>query len=495
MLVKEERDVWTLLAVGVACWTLGDILWSVAYAGNPPFPSVADAFYLAFYPPTYLALVLLVRHRISRFNASVWLDGLAAFLTVAAVGAAVLLEVVFASNEGKLSAEAVNLAYPLADIVLLALVVAVFGIASWRPGRAWALIGAALALSALADAVYLYESAVGSYTSGTILDALWPAALLLLAFAAWSSSTRHTDRRLEGRPLGAAPAICGLVALGVLVDSYFQHRNAAGVILAAAAIVTVIARALLTFRENVEINAHMNHLASTDELTGLGNRRKLLADLDVAVRRSRRGAMAVRALRPERLQALQRHVRAPGGGRATGAARKAARGCGRGAWNLLPARRRRVLHARSGADDRDRAVPEPDHGCADGAERQLRRLDGVRLLDPARGGRKLRRGAPHRRSAPLRAEVPGADGTRTAARRAPAGARGARAEPACPRRRRRDAQPVAGGRAGNRRCRTRGARSGGAAPRRRQARDSRQRALEGRAARRERASRSSASTR
>ena len=83
VLVQEERDVWTLLAVGVACWTLGDILWSVAYAGNPPFPSVADAFYLAFYPLTYLALVLLVRHRISRFNASVWLDGLAAFLTVA----------------------------------------------------------------------------------------------------------------------------------------------------------------------------------------------------------------------------------------------------------------------------------------------------------------------------------------------------------------------------------------------------------------------------
>ncbi len=280
VLISEERDVWALLAVGVACWTLGDILWNVAYGGNPPFPSIADAFYLAFYPPTYLALVLLVRHRISRFNASVWLDGVAAFLTVAAVGAAVLLEVVFATNQGNLAAEAVNLAYPLADIVLLALVVAVFGIASWRPGTAWALIGGALALSALADAVYLYESAVGSYTSGTILDALWPAALLMLAFAAWSAPTRRTDRRLEGRPLGAAPAVCGLVALGVLVDSYFQHRNAAGVILATAAIITVIARALLTFRENVEINAHMSVLASTDALTGLGNRRKLLADLD-----------------------------------------------------------------------------------------------------------------------------------------------------------------------------------------------------------------------
>ena len=37
---------------------------------------------------------------------------------------------------------------------------------------------------------------------------------------------------------------------------------------------------MLTFRENVEINEHMHLLASTDALTGLGNRRKLIADLD-----------------------------------------------------------------------------------------------------------------------------------------------------------------------------------------------------------------------
>ena len=46
------------------------------------------------------------------------------------------------------------------------------------------------------------------------------------------------------------------------------------------------------------------------------------------------------------------------------------------------------------------------HGRAVGAGRQLRYLDRLRLLDPARGGRALRRGAPHVRSAPLRSEVP-----------------------------------------------------------------------------------------
>jgi diguanylate cyclase (GGDEF)-like protein len=135
-------------------------------------------------------------------------------------------------------------------------------------------------LSAIADGIYLYQSAVGSYRSGTILDALWPTALILLALAAWSAPGRRSAIRLEGRPLAATPLLCGLVALGVLVDSYVQQRNIVGVALAAAAILTVVARALITFRENVEISDHMHVLASTDALTGLGNRRKLIADLD-----------------------------------------------------------------------------------------------------------------------------------------------------------------------------------------------------------------------
>ncbi len=280
VLVPAERAAWALLAVGIACWTLGDLSWTVLYGGNPPFPSLADVFYLGFYPPTYLALALLVRHRLSRFNASVWLDGLSLSLAAASLGAAVLLEVVIHDTHGTLLAEAVNLAYPIGDIVLVALVVGVFGISGRRPGPSWAAIGSALALSALADAIYLYQSADDSYVSGTVLDALWPIALILLAIAAWSAPSRRLTTRLEGRPHAATPLLCGLVALAVLVDSYVERRNAVGVALAATAVVTVVVRAVLTFRENTEINEHMHLLASTDALTGLGNRRKLLADLD-----------------------------------------------------------------------------------------------------------------------------------------------------------------------------------------------------------------------
>ena len=51
-----------------------------------PFPSVADAFYLAYYLPLYVALVALIRARVPRFHPSMWLDGVIGALGAAAVG-------------------------------------------------------------------------------------------------------------------------------------------------------------------------------------------------------------------------------------------------------------------------------------------------------------------------------------------------------------------------------------------------------------------------
>ena len=64
-----------------------------------------------------------------------------------------------------------------------------------------------------------------------------------------------------------------------------------------------------------EIIAHhaICEQAMTDSLTGLGNRRRLGEDLGRAFRDdSRRQHLAASALRPQRLQGLQRHLRAPG---------------------------------------------------------------------------------------------------------------------------------------------------------------------------------------
>ena len=49
----------------------------------------------------------------------------------------------------------------------------------------WLLLGGGLALSAVADGIYLFQTAKDTYVEGTLLDTLWPVSVFLVAMAAW----------------------------------------------------------------------------------------------------------------------------------------------------------------------------------------------------------------------------------------------------------------------------------------------------------------------
>src|SRR5215471_14482097 len=185
VVVRSERSAWLFIGAALLATTCGDILYDFWYGGNPPFPSAADIGYLAFYPLLYVGIVLLLRRRVSTFSASLWLDGLVAAAAAGAVAASVLVEVVVNSTHGSRLVVLTNMAYPIGDVLLLALIVFVFSVTRWQPGRPWTLIAAGLLLNTVGDAVYLYRTAVGSYSEGTVLDLVWPVSLVLIAVSAW----------------------------------------------------------------------------------------------------------------------------------------------------------------------------------------------------------------------------------------------------------------------------------------------------------------------
>ena len=196
LLVRQERTPWLMLALGIGCFAAGDIYYTLAIEplSNPPTPSLSDAGYLAFYVGAYAMIVLLVRAHVRGFHAGMWLDGAIGGLAVAAVGAALVLEPVIHATHGTFAAVATNLAYPLCDLLLVAFVIGVLALTGWRPGRTWLLIGAGFATLAVADSIFLFRVAENSYQAGTVLDALWPAGLVMLGYAAWSRPRdRHDD--------------------------------------------------------------------------------------------------------------------------------------------------------------------------------------------------------------------------------------------------------------------------------------------------------------
>jgi diguanylate cyclase (GGDEF)-like protein len=281
--VAHDRAAWLWLGAGLVFWSIGDLLWTVwlNHVENPPYPSIADASYLLMYPLFYVSITLLLRARVRAVGVSIWLDGIMGGLAIAALSAALFAGPIIAASSGSAAAVVTNLAYPMGDLVLLALVVGAFGLAGWRPGPAWVLLGLGMFVSAIGDTLYLYQEARGTYAVGTILDSVWPASTLLLAGAAWQQPQRWNIRAVGFRTLALA-ATFTLMALGLQLYDHYHRLTPLALWLSAATLLAGIARAGMTYAENARMLRDSRHEALTDGLSGLPNRRWLQDDLEMA---------------------------------------------------------------------------------------------------------------------------------------------------------------------------------------------------------------------
>jgi diguanylate cyclase (GGDEF)-like protein len=277
-LVRQDRAAWIVITISLCSWTFGEIYWAIFKPDE--YPSPADAGYIFFYILLYAGIVLLLRSRARSIGSMLWLDGATAALAAAALGAAVLVELVLGNTDGSTSVVVTNLAYPLGDVLLLSAVFGVFSLTGWRPGERWLLLGLGALATTIADAVYLFQSANGTYVEGTWIDILWPTAMLLIASAAWARDRSRKGIDVDGRPLLAVPAVCALVATGILVYDHLARLNLLAIVLATLTLALVIGRLAVTFRENSRLLALTREEATTDALTGLANRRQLVADLE-----------------------------------------------------------------------------------------------------------------------------------------------------------------------------------------------------------------------
>jgi diguanylate cyclase len=275
--VAADRLAWILIATGMASSALGDVIYA-AWVPDGQSPSAADPAYLAFYPLAYAGLLLLMRTRLKRVPVSIRLDSAICGSVTAAVAAALAAGPMHAAAAREPATVLVGLVYPWGDLVLLALAASMLPIISWRNDFRWYLLVVGFLLFAAADTDYLFETAARSYRVGTLLDACWPVASLLVALASWAPWSAVAPLPKRGLGSYTAPVASTAVALGVAV---LGHDSRLAVTLAALSLIAVAARFSVTFRD-VSMLAESHQHAMTDELTVLPNRRSLATALTAA---------------------------------------------------------------------------------------------------------------------------------------------------------------------------------------------------------------------
>ena len=289
------------IGAAILVWGIGNLHWLVfiRIQADPPFPSVADAGWLLFYPPAIVGVLAAGRSRTRRRNTVVLFDGLIAGLSVAAIGAAIAFGPIARAATGTTSAIVTNLAYPVLDLLLIAVALTLAGLSGWRLQRGQAILIGSLVLFTIADSTYLVRVATDAYVPGTWLDASWIAPMVGLAWSQWTTSpssstsgstswpTDVDERPTHGRAVWVPVIFIG-IALAVFGRSLVGHVPAVALVALAAALTAAGGRIVATLKE-LERLAASERRAREDRIASLAAARDEISQANGSLEQRVRG--------------------------------------------------------------------------------------------------------------------------------------------------------------------------------------------------------------
>ena len=222
----ESAAAWYVLAAGVTVFLLGDVVfyfYKLVRHVDRPFPSIADAFFLASYPLLIAGLLFLIRRRNPGGDRTSLIDA-----CMIATGMGLLTEVYLiapslAGTSTPWLERAISVGYPLFDVALLAVAARLTMTTGPRRPAYW-FLGLSIMSLLAADIGYAASQLTGTFELGSAFDAGWMGFYFFSGLAALH------------------PSMAGLANAGPQrADASGRQRMAVlgAVVLAAPAVLTV----------------------------------------------------------------------------------------------------------------------------------------------------------------------------------------------------------------------------------------------------------------
>jgi len=263
-----------LLSIGFASWGISSTTSSWFALNNvAAAPVILDLGYVLFLP--FLVMHFLkffindFKTKIHFLDAGIIALGVSAFLTAFAMKPIPNLK------ESELTRNILNNYYPISDVILCALAITIFS--KYKTSLINVMQTLGLLAFTLTDIKFFWISADKEYLLGSWIESGWIFALILISLHNDRISKKESQNQLFNQKMIFLSIFLSFLTLGSLTiwsDSLSKF----------AAIPAVLALLLAFLRLSIALkhsqNLDVEHkLARTDELTGIANRRSLIAKL------------------------------------------------------------------------------------------------------------------------------------------------------------------------------------------------------------------------
>ncbi|CAN2173316.1 GGDEF domain [Candidatus Nanopelagicaceae bacterium] len=263
-------------SLAITFWGFGSILNSYGDFYSLPEGSqlLAQLSYTLFYP---LALVAIPRSlaRGRKLNPLELLDSAIFGLGISSIATALFLTRVFPQSLINLQDQFFSLLFPICDLLLL--IIASIALVTHRLQIRATLLFFGIALFSMSDLLYLWLAVNGSYRFGQLTDDGWLIGIVLIAASFWlPQSKSEFDVGIHPAFLALSifisPTLLALIALRPGIFPIYIVAPAVATLFMALFRMTIVIRQAKNLGEE-------KVLARTDDITGLPNRRRLIAEL------------------------------------------------------------------------------------------------------------------------------------------------------------------------------------------------------------------------
>jgi hypothetical protein len=261
-------------SLAITFWGVGSILNSYSDFYSLPEGSqlLAQLSYTLFYP---LALIAIPRSlaRGRKLNPLELLDSAIFGLGISSIATALFINRVFPQSLINLQDQFFSLLFPICDLLLL--IIASIALVTHRLQIRATLLFLGIALFSTSDLLYLWLAVNGSYRFGQLTDDGWLIGIVLIAASFWlPQSKSEFDVGIHPAFLALSifisPTLLALIALRPGIFPIYVIAPAVATLFMAFFRMSIVIRQAKNLGEE-------KVLARTDDITGLPNRRRLIA--------------------------------------------------------------------------------------------------------------------------------------------------------------------------------------------------------------------------